>query len=533
MFGNHSIHRFCFSICFILSVLLMVAPALSSKPDLQVQFLDSGPTDPNPPLTDRPTSFYAQVVNAGTQTIKGPFTVTFVLDGKLVKTWQFPSKKEIKDYGPGVQNTIPPGKSRLYQCVTTLVPGKHTVHWVVNTASKSELKATVEAQLPPDLTIKIWPTGDNVLAYKETEWNVEVKNIGGGKAYGPFVTLFNSVPNSAAVAPLEFPGGKYLDKDETYLFQVNQLYNSLDTVAVTATVDHHSEVTEALPFGEDNNNFEKKYTTKYIDLEIYALEIKPAQPTTADPVEVTFTIRNKGNMDAARPFNVAILVKDAPSGTISVIDSVDATPLPADMSEQLIKKINLSTAGNYTVQIIADAHVLGPNPNIIGKQYNEPDETNNNIEGTFTVSDAAAEIPSIIQPGEPLSCKPGKGSVKLHRIVSDCATGANQPYTGFIPPIKNGSLKRITNNTTDWKVKIVDSFNFKGIGGGVLCEKYGGHCWNLMSVAILGPGNSWSNNAISSLNGGKSINVCLEPLASTPFPLEVEIEYEYECIKQP
>src|SRR4030042_5623868 len=296
MFGNHSIRRVCFSIGLILSVLLMIAPAWSGKPDLQIRFLDIGSTDPNPPAHDRFTSFYVLVVNEGQQTIKGPFTVAFELDGKPVKTWQFPSKNKVKDFGPGTQNTIPPGKSCLYQYAATLAPGKHTVQWLVNPANKNELKATVEAQLPPDLVVTIWPTGDNVLAYQETEWNVEVKNIGGRKAHGPFLTLFNSVPISGPVAPLEFPKGKYLGKEETYVFKVNQLYNSLDPVIVTASVDYYGEVTEALSFGDDNNSVEKKYAPQYVELEVSALEIKPPQLTTADPIAVTFTIKNNGNM---------------------------------------------------------------------------------------------------------------------------------------------------------------------------------------------------------------------------------------------
>jgi hypothetical protein len=557
MFGNHPTRRLTFSIGLMLSVFLLAAPALAGKPDLQVQFLDIGPTVPNPPLTDRLTSFYALVVNGGTQTINGPFTVVFELDGKVVKTWPFPIKNEIKDYKPGAQSTIPPGKGRLYQYAATLKPGKHTLLWKVDAAKETELKATVEAQLPPDLVVNVWPTGYNVLAYKETEWNVEVKNMGGGKAYGPFVTLFSSVPTSGPVALLEFPKDKYLAKDEIYTFKVNQLYNTLDPVTVSAIVDYHADVTEALPFGDDNNNFEKKYVPQYVDLEVSALEIKPGQSITAEPFEVSFTIQNKGNMDAAKPFNVGILIKDASSGAISLIDALEANPLPAGQSEQLTKKINLSRAGTYIVQIIADASMIGPNPSVIGRQYTEPDEANNSKEEQFTVSPPAATVPVAMQPEESpgqrvtSGCKAGKGVIKLYRIVSDCSTGSIQPYTGFIPSIKNGSLKRVTNTTTQWKVRIVDSFNLKGTGGdasnlkgtggdasnlkGVRgdaqCEKYGGLCWDRIPLAFLAPGESWVNDTLSSLTGGKSINVCLEALTNDPFPLEIEIEYEYECMQ--
>ena len=567
MFDNHPMRRVCFSIGLMLSVLLLAAPAWSGTPALQVQFLDIGPTAPNPPLTDRPTSFYALVVNKGDQTIKGPFTVTFVLDGKVVKAWQFPIKKEIKDYKPGTQNTMPPGKGRLYQYVATLKEGRHTVRWHVNTSTKNEIKATVEAQQPPDLVVDIWPTGERVLAYKETEWNVEVKNIGGGKASGPFVTLFRSVPTSGPVALLEFPAGKHLAKDEAYTFRVNQLYNSLDPVTVSAIVDYHGEVTEALSFGDDNNSVEKKYVPQYVDLVVTALEIKPAQLTTAEPVpkvtpwsEVSFTVQNKGNMDAAKPFNVVILVQDVSSGAISLIDAVEAAPLPAGESEQLTKKINLARPGTYSVQIIADADMIGSNPNVSGRQYNEPDEANNAKAEQFIVLPTAAQAPTAMPSeespdqteGGPLArvtdqgvtsgsgCKPGKGIVKLYRIVSECSTGAIQPYTGFIPAIKKGSLKRVVNTTTQWKVKLVDSFNLKGvvgasnlkgISGDAKCEKYGGHCWELIPLAFLAPGESWVNTALISLNGGRSINACLEALTNDTFPLEIEIEYEYECLQ--
>ena len=547
MFENHPVRRLCFSIGLILSVLLLVAPAWSGTPALKIQFLDIGPTVPYPPLTDRTTSFYALVVNTGDQTIKGPFTVTFVLDGKTVKAWQFPIKKEIKDYKPGTENAIHPGKGRLYQHVATLRPGKHTVLWQVSAVTKNEIKATVEAQQPPDLVVNIWPTGERVLAYSETEWNVEVKNIGGGKASGPFVTLFRSVSTSGPATLLEFPQGKYLAKDEAYTLKVSQLYNALDPVTVSATVDYLGEVTEALSFGDDNNSAEKKYVPQYVDLEVSNLEIKPAQLTTAEPVpkvtpwsEISCTIQNKGNMDAAKPFNVGILVKDVSSGAISLIDSLEAAPLPAGQSEQLTKKINLSRPGTYTVQVIADVAMIGPNSSVSSRQYNEPDEANNTKEEQVTLSPAVAAAPTAM-PSEESPCSPGKGVVKLYRIVTDCSTGATQPYTGFIPPIKKGRLTRVINTTRQWKVKMVDAFNIKGIGGDASnlkvtggdaqCEKYGGLCWDRVPLTFLAPGESWGNAALINLTRGMSINACLEAQTNDPFPLEIEIEYEYECLQ--
>jgi hypothetical protein len=85
MFENHPIRRLFFPLGLMVSLLLLVTPAWSSKPDLKIQFLDIGPTVPNPPLTDRPTSFNALVANTGDQTIKGHFTVTCVLDGKSMQ----------------------------------------------------------------------------------------------------------------------------------------------------------------------------------------------------------------------------------------------------------------------------------------------------------------------------------------------------------------------------------------------------------------------------------------------------------------
>jgi hypothetical protein len=564
MFEGRLIRRLCFSIGLILSVLLLGAPAWSDTPALRIQFLGIGPTVPYPPLTDRPTSFYALVVNTGDRTIKGPFTVTCELDGKAVKAWQFPMKKEIKDYKPGTQNTIPPEKGRLYQYVATLKEGRHTVRWHVTAATKNEIKATVEAQQPPDLVVNIWPTGERVLAYSETEWNVEVKNIGGGKTTGPFVTHFNSVPSSEPVALLEIPAGKYLAKDEAYTFKVDQLYNSLEPVTVSAVVDYHGEVTEAFPFGDDNNSVEKKYVPQYVDLEVSNLAIKPAQLTTAEPIEVSCTIQNKGNMDAAKPFNVGILVQDVSSGAINLIEAVEAFPLPAGQSEQFTKKISLSRPGTYSVQVIADAAMSGLNPSVIGKQYNEPDETNNVKTEQFIVSPAAPPTPTAMPAEESpdqrvtdqgvtsgFGCKPGKGVIKLYRIVSDCSTGATQPYTGFIPPIKKVRLTRVVNTTTQWKVKMVDAFNIKGLGGAgsnlkgtegdasnlkgtggdTQCEKYGGHCWELIPQAFLAPGESWVNTAMISLTRGRSINACVEALTNDPFPLEIEIAYEYECLQ--
>jgi hypothetical protein len=539
MWENHPIGRLCFSIGLMLSLFLLVAPVWAAQPELQIQFLDMGPTSPNPPLTDRPTTFFALVVNSGPQASKGPFTVMCELDGKVVRSWQFPVKNEIKEYKPGAENTIPPGQARLYQYVAMLKEGRHTVRWQVYTATKNEIRATVEAQQAPDLVVNIWPTGEMVLAYKETEWNVEVKNIGGGKATGPFVTLFRSGGPSGPVSLLEFPAGKYLAKEEAYTFKVSQSYNSLDPVIVSAIVDYYGDVTEALSFGDDNNRVEKNYVPQYVDLEVSALEIKPAQLTTVEPMEVSFTVQNKGNMDAAKPFNVGIIIKDQSSGAISLIDVVEAAPLPAGQSEQLAKKINLSRSGTYAIQVIADAAVIGPNPNVLGRQYSEPDYANNAKEGEFTVAPAAATAPAAMPSEESpdqrvtsgFGCKPGKGVIKLYRIVSDCSSGATQPYTGFIPPIKKGSLARVINTTKRWKVKVVDAFNLKGIGGEARCEKYGGHCWDLIPLAFLAPGESWTNTAVIGLNSGRSINVCLEPLTNDAFPQEIELEYEYECLQ--
>ncbi len=558
MFNHYPIRKLFFLLAFVVFLLLLNAPAWTGKPELQIQFLDNGPTVPHPPLTDRPTSFYALVVNSGTQNIKGPFIVTCELDGKVVKAWQFPIKKEIKDYKPGAESTIPPGKGRLYQYVATLKQGRHSVRWHVNAVTKNEIKTTVEAQQPPDLVVNMWPTGEKVLAYSKTAWNIEVKNIGGGKASGPFVTRFSSFPTSGPAALLEFPAGKYLAKDEAYTFKVNQLYNALDPVTVTAIVDYHGEVAETLSFGDDNNSVEKKYVPQYVDLEVSNLEIKAAQLTTGEPVpevaltkgsppawpEVSCTIQNKGNMDAAKPFNVGILVQDVSSGVISLIDAVEATPLPAGQSEQITKKIDLSRPGTYSAQVIADAAMLGPNPNVVGKQYNEPDDANNVKAEQFIVLPAAAPAPTAMPPeespdqteGGPLArvtagCKPGKGVIKLYRIISDCSTGATQPYTGFIPSIKNGSLNRVTNTATQWKVKLVDTFNIKGIGDDAECEKYGGLCWDRVPLTFLAPGESWGNTALISLTGGRSINACLEALTNDPFPAEIEIEYEYECLQ--
>jgi hypothetical protein len=544
MFGHHVLRKLCLSIVFISSLFLLPAPVWSGTPALQIQFLDIGPTVPYPPLTDRPTSFYALVVNTGNRTIKGPFTVTCELDGKVVKTWQFPVKKEIKGYKPGLENTVPPEKGCLFQYVATLKERRHIVRWYLNAVAKSEIKATVEAQQPPDLVVDIWPTGERVLAYSETEWNVEVKNIGGGKASGPFVTRFSSVPAGGQVALLEFPAGKYLAKDEAYTFKVHRQYDTLDPVTVSAMVDYHGEVTEALSFGDDNNSIEKKYIPQYVDLEISYLEIKPAQVTTAEPVEVSFTIKNKGNMDAAKPFNVGILVRDPAFQAIALIDAVDANPLPAGMSEQLTKKINLSLPGTYVVQVIADAAMRGPNPNVIGRQYNEPDEANNAKVEQLVVLPAVAPAPTSLPPEESSGqmvtgqratfgsgCQPGKGVVKLFRIVSDCSTGATQPYTGIIPPIRDGRLTRVTNTAKQWKVKLVDTFNIKGISDDTACEKYGGLCWDRVPITFLAAGESWVNTTLINLTGGKTVNACLEALTDDPFPLEIDIKYEYECMQ--
>jgi hypothetical protein len=525
MVENHTIRRLCLSIGLLVSLLLLNTSAWSAKPDLQLQFLDIGPTVPYPPLTDRPTNFYALVVNAGTHTVKSPFTVSVELDGKVVRTWQFPIKNEIKDYKPQAESAIPPGKARLFQYVATLKQGRHTVRWHVDTATRTEIRATVEAQPPPDLVVTIWPTGDKVLAYHETEWNIEVKNIGGGKAFGPFVTLFNSFPTGGPIAQLEFPEGQSLAKDEAYLFKVNQRYDSLDPVTVSARVDYRGDVTEAMPFGDDNNSFEKKYDPRSVDLEVSALELKPAQVTAA---ELSFRI-NKGNMDAAKSFNVGILITDAASGAIELIDAVEAEPLPAGQSEQLTKTIHLSQPGSYRVQVIADAAMIGPNPNVFGRQYAEPDVANNSKEEQVAVMPAAGAVPAGQQSEESV-CKSGQGVVKMYRIASNCSAGSIQPYTGFIPPTKQASLKRVANTTRQWKLKIVDSFNLKGTGSAAQCEKYGGLCWDRIPLAFLMPGESWVNSALQSLDDGMTINACLEPLSNAPFPLAVEIEYGYECL---
>lgn len=134
---------------------------------------------------------------------------------------------------------------------------------------------------------------------------------------------------------------------------------------------------------------------------------------------------------------------------------------------------------------------------------------------------------------EPI-CTPGKGILKLYRDESECQAGLIRAYTGAIPAIQNGSLSSITNNTSLWRVKIVDSHNLQGQGGEISCKNFGPRCFNVTPIAILEPGDSWTNIKVRTLDGGHNIYACLEPLTNTSsFPMTVDIEYEYQCLKQP
>ncbi|MEJ2158210.1 MAG: CARDB domain-containing protein [Desulfobacteraceae bacterium] len=513
----------------------------SNKPDLVVQLMDNvGPSIPNPPLIDRPASFDALVVNTGTQPVKQSFKIVLELDGKKVQTWTFPSKAEQQDAKPGQPILLKPGSSRLYTYVLqTISKGKHTLRWIADTentvdeqhegATSNELTLAVNAQLPPDLVVDIEPSeipkiGSGPVTEQPTEWKVIVTNNGFGRAYGPFVTQFSSSPFSQLVAPLEFPKGQYLESKASHTFKVKQLYTQPGSVKVSATVDQQGNVTESLYGGEANNGVQKTYPLKSVDIDVYALDVLPNDPTTADKIDLKFTVRNKGGMNAIKPFNVGIQVIDQPPAGYGVSRVRTANPLDAGFSVQMSEPITLPKPGLYKIVVSADASIIGPK--VTGEQYFEADEQNNVFSKMLTVK------PEPVTP-VPVQCTPGKGTLSLLKKTDNCPTGLVHGYSGIIKKVKAGVLKKITNTSKVWRIKIIQQFNTQGQLGTMACENHGGLCHNVKkTLAVLEPGQSWSKIPNPDLSSGYSINVCLEPASfSAPknFPSKVDIAYEWTC----
>lgn len=490
---------------YLLSAVIFAAASAWPGEGLKVRFLDAGSVLPNPPLTDRPATFPILVCNEGDGACPS-FTLTLVLDGVVRKSWRGGYKGE----------EIEPGACRLYQYAARLKEGVHQVRWSLQGGTGGEAAAKIIVQQPPDLVVTAAPVGGVVVAYKGTEWEVTVRNIGKGDA-SRFSVLFSPRAGSEGIE-LVFPTDQTLLPGGSYTFNIRHVYKSLEPIEVAATVDYHGEVTEALPAGEDNNRWKGGYTPKFIDLAVTDFTVTPAQLYAGEEAEVSFSVQNKGDLDAVVPFTIAIIAEEKVTGSIQRIQLVDAQPVAAGASVQYREKLPFGLPGAFMVRVLVDAPLAGAGGS--GSTYSEPERGNNVAEAEVAVAEPR------VGTTEVTSCQPGKGVVRLYRVTAEGNVGTPQPYIGFIQPIEGGFLSALRNTTGDWKVMLVDSFNLKGVEA---AERYGGGCWDRIPWAFLEPGGRWAANTFLSLKAGRLLAACVEGVKGVKSPDALDIEYEYSC----
>ena len=231
-----------------------VKHAMMAGADLTVRFFDIPGTgqsgmSPSPPLSDRPTSITILVENTGLTPVEDTFPITLRLDGSVVHTWTFVPLAE------GKPSPLLPGGSRVYYgSLTIKQPGQHVVKLEVDPQgaipesddTNNSLEATAMWQDPPNLRIRSVALQDAAGGGQQTNWKIEIENVGKGAA-GEFLTAF--MP--------DIPGASYenlwtasLAAGAVATFSSKQYFRSSGTFSIRAMVDAGWTVPEEEPGGE-------------------------------------------------------------------------------------------------------------------------------------------------------------------------------------------------------------------------------------------------------------------------------------------
>jgi len=233
---------------------------------------------------------------------------------------------------------------------------------------------------------------------------------------------------------------------------------------------------------------------------------------------------------ASDSINVPVIREPLCEGDMEVI--VDQTALGSAVWIQdsgKNDKGNATAPGATTVVPVNDGVPLKPGDMVCVKQNNASlDSGWSNI----WVTVQSKNSPKCEKTPGPPPCTPGKGTAKLSRDSSVCQMFLVHAYTGNIgiSGVKNAMLQRIINNSSDFRIDIVQVFNPKNPSGTGLfmCEQFGPKCDNTKVIATIQPNSSW-NNINSSMYPFYSVRACLESVTGAAFPLTVDIDYEYDC----
>jgi len=363
----------------------------TASPDLRVRLHEIPVVQekgivPFPPLSDRPTAFYVVVENIGTAPVDRSFDTELHIDGRLVKTWRFPSAAERQDLAPGGKVQLKPGDSRVYSFEQTFPQGgRHRLTWIVDPQNEvlesdktnNKLDLDLLWQGPPNLTVKdIQPVGA-AMGGQESLWNITIANEGAGDAKGPFLTSFEpQVPGAAT----DHFWTQSLAAGKSLTFTSKQRFRAWGKRILRATVDMGNRVAEGAPTGEGDNTLVKTFNLAPVDLEVKDLKVTQGLEATS----FSFTVANNGPGDATLPFQTRIWpgrVKEGTDPLNYLVQPILKTVDPLKAGQSVVVKHSVALpAGDYPFSIEADY----PDPEPV---YFEPHRNNNLLVKTVRIEE--------------------------------------------------------------------------------------------------------------------------------------------------
>lgn len=272
-------------------------------PDLKLELLKEWIT-PGPPVSGQPATIRFRIRNIG-QKPALDFKTHLYMDGVQVESWEFDHIDEKEDLAHQYQPLLPGQATRTFEYVTSPLKGIHTLRWVVDAENEvveqseannifETLITSVSKQELPDLTAKVIdPTGPVEIG-QEVALKVKVTNQGQTEVVNPFWVFVKS--NEKHIITQEIPKLKAYES-----IILEKLIKSVtkDNKRIDVEVDAYNEINES---NKNNNSYTMHLEFAAVDLEVADYRIIPSIQNNGRPV-ISFDIRNKGKVDAIRPFS--------------------------------------------------------------------------------------------------------------------------------------------------------------------------------------------------------------------------------------
>ncbi|MCE8016539.1 hypothetical protein HOP62_10705 [Halomonas sp. MCCC 1A17488] len=273
-------------------------------PDLQLELLANWIT-PYPPVSGQPATIRFRIRNLG-QKPALDFKTYLYMDGVQVGSWKFHHIDKKEDPAHQYQPLLPGQATKTFECVTSPLKGIHTLRWVVDAENEvieqseannifDTLITSVTKQQLPDLTAKVIEPTNSVEIGQEVTLKVKIANEGQIDVVHPFWVFVKS--NGIHIITQEIPK---LKAYESVVLERSIKSMSKKNDQIDVEVDAYNEINESK---KNNNLYTMHLEFAAVDLEVVECRITPSIQSNCRPV-ISFDIRNKGKIDATRPFSV-------------------------------------------------------------------------------------------------------------------------------------------------------------------------------------------------------------------------------------